>query len=128
MSMIALVVTDPGTQRSNVIAAIRHATGLPLSAIVKAIDGRQAVVERELFYRDHDEVAGILRSLLSVLPATGASFEVYELPKGTHFSASAETSAHRISTEVLQRILLGHEEGLREQQESVDRELEERED
>jgi hypothetical protein len=124
MSVMALVVTDVGAQRSRAIATIRQATGQPFAAIVEAIKRQQPVVERELFYRDHDEVARMLRNLVSILPTAGVSFELYELPTGTRFSTIEEASSQRISVEVLQNILSGHEEGLREQQALVDRELE----
>jgi hypothetical protein len=126
MSVIAIVITEPGPKRARLIASIHRATGLGISAIGGAIDGKGALLQRELFLRDHAEVAATLRSLTSLLADAGASYEIYELPSGSsQLTVADDHDKHRISTRVLERILAGREEGLKEQQRIVDRELEE---
>jgi hypothetical protein len=123
MSRVAVVVTNVGEQKTKVITLLREVTGSAFSVITEAIKNRQPILERKLFYRDHDDVAVALRRLTGGLTRLGADYELYELPEAQAFLAADKSRVHRISPDVLENILQAHEEGLNQQQEIVDREL-----
>jgi len=76
MSKIALIITGDGGQRVKVFSLIRKTTGLSYSEIMKALESCGPIMERNLFGRDHDEIAATLRVLVSALSDLGASFEI----------------------------------------------------
>lgn len=125
MSRIAFVVTGDGGQRLKILSIIREATNLSYLDISRAIESKGPILEKDLFCRDHDEIVAVLRKLVSFLSEVGAMFEIYELPKSHSLINGNLSQVRRIEVTVLENILTAHETGLREQQESVDRELDE---
>lgn len=127
MSKIAIVVRSDGGQGAKLLSLIRQATGMPYSEITAAIRQGSPVIERSLFGRDHDDIAASLRTLVSALRRAECSFDIYEFPESQRFNPSG-ARPRRIDASVLENILAAHEQGLREQQELVDRELGEQEE
>jgi hypothetical protein len=104
MSKIAIKVeiTEP---RSEVLAAVRKATGMGFSDIRERILGGRPVVEYVLYYNDHDEKAQRLRDLLAQLAPLGVRPRIYELEEGRSLEELPDPAIYEVTTEFLVGLL-----------------------
>jgi hypothetical protein len=110
-----IVKVETVTRLADVMPVIRKITGLGISEAKQRIESGRPLVEYALFYNDHDEIAQLLRELMTELPQVGVKLRLFDLDEGEEFDSLPNASAYEISSDVLENILSLHERGLERQ-------------
>lgn len=110
MSKIAIRV-EAITNKTKLLSKLRRITGLGLGVIDRRLQSTGALIEYDLFNKDHEEVVERLHQLMTEVPHAGATLRLYELPPEATFETYPDVATHEITLEILRNILHDGEGG-----------------
>ncbi|WP_276166948.1 hypothetical protein [Zobellia alginiliquefaciens] len=116
MSKIVLKI-EKYTNLPRTIGSIAKIEKVGMSEIKSRISENQPILERKLFYNNHNEVAKSLINLIMDLKSLGTSVNIYELEEEEEFNELDEPELLKIDKETLANILGIHDRETDRQQE-----------
>jgi hypothetical protein len=107
---VSKIVIAAQTEKTDAVADLRrHLPGKSVADIRKALSTGAPLVDRKLFFNDHDEAAGQLKAVVAELQRHGIEPRVYEIDEDANVESLIDSDKQE-SVEYLDNILARHEQ------------------